>query len=102
MNGLKCTYKAAGPSFPFDGAMAEARCDAGDLALGEFTTTTQKQWTVSELVSWCFKPSQTQRIISGLKKTFIKIYIVERTSKAELRPEKTESESGEMSGEFME
>ena len=50
MNGLKCTYKAAGPSFPFDGAMAEARCDAGDLALGEFTTTTQKQWTVSWLV----------------------------------------------------
>ena len=30
--------------------MAEARCDAGDLALGEFTTTTQKQWTVSWLV----------------------------------------------------
>ena len=38
------------------------------------------------LVSWCFKPSQPQRIISGLRKTFIKRYIVERTSKAEVRP----------------
>ena len=25
-----------------------------------------------ELVSWCFKPSQLQRIISGLRETFIK------------------------------
>ena len=39
------------------------------------------------LVSWCFKPSQLQRIISGLRETFIKIYIVERTNKAEIRPE---------------
>ena len=39
------------------------------------------------LVSWCFKPSQPQRIISGLKETFIKRYIVERTNKAEIRPE---------------
>ena len=39
---------------------------------------------VSEL---CFKPSQPQRIISGLKETFIKRYIVERTNKAEMRPE---------------
>ena len=39
------------------------------------------------LVSWCFKPSQAQRIISGLKETFTKRYIVERTSKAEIRPE---------------
>ena len=38
-------------------------------------------------VSWCFKPSQPQRIISGLRETFIKRYIVERTSKAEIRPE---------------
>ena len=34
-------------------------------------------------VSWCFKPIQPQRIISGLKKTFIKRYIVERAYKAE-------------------
>ena len=39
------------------------------------------------LVSWCFKPSQPHRIISGLKETFIKRYIVERTNKAEIRTE---------------
>ena len=46
-------------------------------------------------VSWCFKPSQPQRIISELKEAFVKIHFVERTNKAELRPEeqseKTES-----------
>ena len=40
-------------------------------------------------------PSQPLGIISGLKETFIKKYIVERTNKAEIRPkelrEKTES-----------
>ena len=44
-----------------------------------------KQGTVSWFVSWCFKLSQLQRIISGLKETFIKRYIVERTHKAEIR-----------------
>ena len=39
------------------------------------------------LVSWCFKPSQPQRIISGLRETFIQRYTVERTNKAEVRPE---------------
>ena len=38
-------------------------------------------------VSGCIKPSQPPRIISGLRETFIKRYIVERTNKAELRPE---------------
>ena len=40
-------------------------------------------------VSWCFKPSQPQRITSGLRETFKKRYniIVERTNKAEIRPE---------------
>ena len=38
------------------------------------------------IVSWCFKPSQPQKIISGLKETFIKRYIVERTNTAEIRP----------------
>ena len=33
------------------------------------------------------KPSQPQRIISGLKETFIKRYIAERINKAEIRPE---------------
>ena len=51
--------------------------------------------TTEESVSWCFEPSQPLRIISGLKETFIKRYLVERTDKAEIRPEeqseKTES-----------
>ena len=34
-----------------------------------------------------FRPSQTQRIISGLRETFIKRYIVERPNKAGIRPE---------------
>ena len=38
---------------------------------------------VGWLVSWCFKPSQSKKIISGLRETFIQRYIVERTSKAE-------------------
>ena len=47
-------------------------------------------------VSWFFKPSQPQEIISGLKESFIKrdTYIVERTNKAEIRPEE-ESEKVE-------
>ena len=43
--------------------------------------------TTMKLVSWCFKPSQPQGIISGLRETFIKRYIIERTNKAEIRPE---------------
>ena len=46
------------------------------------------------LVSWCSKPSQPQRIISGLKETLIKRYIDERTNKAEIRPE-AQSEKAE-------
>ena len=42
---------------------------------------------ISLLVGWCFKSGQPQRIISGLKETFIKRYAVERTNKAEIRPE---------------
>ena len=38
-------------------------------------------------VSWCFKPSQPQRIISGMKETFMKRYMVETTNRAEMRPE---------------
>ena len=40
-----------------------------------------------ELLSWRFEPNQPQSIISGLRETFIKKYVVERTSKAETRPE---------------
>ena len=52
------------------------------------------QLYIPELVSWCFKPSQPQRILSGLRETFIKIYVVERTNKAEIRPEE-QSEKAE-------
>ena len=41
-------------------------------------------WLVSYLVFW---PSQPLGIISVLKKTVIKRYIVERTNKADIRPE---------------
>ena len=47
---------------------------------------------------WCFKPTQPQRIISGLRKTFIKRHIVERTNKAEKRSEE-ESGKAESFGE---
>ena len=42
-----------------------------------------------QLVSRCFKPSQPQRIISGLRETFIKrsFYTAERTNRSEIRPE---------------
>ena len=46
------------------------------------------------MVSWCFKPSQPQRIISGLRETFIKRFIVERTNKAEIRPEEQSEKAG--------
>ena len=49
---------------------------------------------VGWLVGWSFKPSQPQRITSGLKETFIKRYVVERTGKAEIRPEE-QSEKAE-------
>ena len=42
---------------------------------------------VSHLVYWCFELSQPLGIISGLKGTFVKRYSVERTNKAEIRPE---------------
>ena len=43
-----------------------------------------------QLVSWCFKPSQPQRIILGLRETFTKTYIVERTNKAKNKTRKIE------------
>ena len=51
-----------------------------------------------KLAGWCFKPSQPQRVISGLREAFIKRYIVERTNKAEIRPEE-QSEEAESLGE---
>ena len=48
----------------------------------------------SWLVSWHFKPSQPQRIISGLRETIIKREIVERTNKVEVRPEEQSEKAG--------
>ena len=39
------------------------------------------------LVNGCFESSQPLETMSGLKETFIKTYLVERTNKAEIRPE---------------
>ena len=52
------------------------------------------------LVNRCFKPSQQQRITSGLKEIFIKSYIAERTKKAEIRPEE-QSEKAESCQEHL-
>ena len=38
-------------------------------------------------VSWCFMPSQPQRVLPGLRETFIKKYVAAMTSEAEIRPE---------------
>ena len=43
--------------------------------------------THKKIASWCFKPSQPLRIISELEENFIKRSVVERTKKAEIRPE---------------
>ena len=42
---------------------------------------------VKFLVILCFEPNQPPGIIPGLKETFIKRHLAERTSKAEIRPE---------------
>ena len=59
------------------------------------TALLHKCTQVSVFVNWCFEPSQPLGIISGMKETFIKRCTVERTNKAEIRPEeqsqKTES-----------
>ena len=57
---------------------------------------------ISQSGSCCFKPSQPHRIILGLRETFIKRYIVERTTKAEIalegKSEKAESFVGRIYG----
>ena len=60
-----------------------------------------KSCRVSNLLcSWCFKPIQPQRIISGLKETLTKKYVVERSNKAETRPEE-QSEKAESCQEYL-
>ena len=63
------------------------------MALSEQSTTPVSQ-RESYLISWCFKPSQPQRITSQLRESFIKIYTIERTNKSEIRP-KEQSEKAE-------
>ena len=54
-------------------------------------------------VSWCFKPSQPQRIASGLRETFTNRCIIERTnSKAEISPEEQSEKAESLQGERME
>ena len=48
------------------------------------------------LVNRCFKPSQPLGIKSGLKETFLKRYIVERTNKAEIRSGKTNKQKNKV------
>ena len=59
---------------------------------------------VSWLVTWCFEPSQSQGIISGLKETFRKKKkkIAERANKSEIRLEEESEIRRVLSGEFME
>ena len=47
------------------------------------------------LVNWCFEPSQPLGITSRLKETFIKRYIVERTSNTEKKRPKEQNEKTE-------
>ena len=64
------------------------------LFVGKERVNTVAPRGASYLVSWCFEPSQPQRIIPGLRETFIRRYMVERTNKAEIRREE-ESEKAE-------
>ena len=55
-----------------------------------------------KLVYWCFQPRNPLGIITGLKEAITKSYAVERTNKAEIRPEEQIEKTEELSGEFME
>ena len=56
--------------------------------------TVGSTWKTNSEV-YFFTPSQPQRIISGLRETFVGRYVVERTNKAEIRPEE-KSETAEI------
>ena len=49
---------------------------------------------VMKFVNWCFEPSRPLGIISGLKETFNKRHMVERTNKAEIRSEGRSEKTG--------
>ena len=79
------SYPEYGPATP---------CAFGNKCLAQYSgagSSLDKHRTLLlEVLVWCelvIKASQPQRIISGLRETFVKRYIVQRTNKAELRPE---------------
>ena len=72
----------------FTSSLSLARKSTDNFSL-PIHSNTRCPWKVgSKKVSWCFKPSQPQGITSELRETFMKRYVVERTNKAEIRPEK--------------
>ena len=58
------------------------------------TNTASHRTGRRQTVSKCFKPNQPQKIILGLRETFVKRYIPDRTDEAETRPEE-QSEKAE-------
>ena len=67
----------------------------GSKSIHTESDSVSESWSVS---SSCFKPSQPRRIMSGLRETSKKRYMVERTSNSR----RTECETGALSGEFLE
>ena len=65
------------------------------LVIGFYRSANAQGYLVSYLLGDLLRqPSQPQRIVSELKETFVKRCIVERTNKAEIRPEE-QSEKAE-------
>ena len=68
--------------------MEETGCEIICGAPTTLAAKGSKMMMMMTMMMMMIKPSQPQRIISGLKETFIKrYYIVEGTNKAEMRPE---------------
>ena len=88
-------------SAPSSGRTRGSRLISTSLSLLLLKICSDCEIKIFFLVSWCFKPSQPQRITSGLKETFITRNVVERTSTAEISPEE-QSEKARWSGKFME
>ena len=79
-----CIYvNATSPKLFFKAPWSVGNAEVGKRSAGRVS-----------LINWCFKPSQPQRIISGLRETLIERYIVERASKAEIRPEVQSEKAG--------
>ena len=69
---------------------AQGMCPGAQCTLSHFYANletgrkrrSKKENEDTRKVSWCLKPGQSRRIISGLRETVIKRYILERTNKA--------------------